>query len=204
MGYDMNTLGPGPSDLDEKVAEARATWRAALDRMHAAPDGPEKEALRAKALELPDPWDADPRYFRANIWGMGDLRDVMEKLGMIHWEHAGIPERVRLSDAQCDRLNDIYDRDGMRAYNAAHLEMDPALSWAPEVPAMCGWKFTSNDPWLITPVEIQCALKTYDDIEANKVATVLSEIDKDWFIDFWKDWIEYLRFAADNGGIVQG
>jgi hypothetical protein len=130
----------------------------------------------ARWAELRDPNNDPPWYFRLNIGGMSRTRPVMAELGMIHGVgEDGIPPWTRCPcEDQCE-----------------HNE--PVLRYAPEVPGIPEWKLGSNDPWLISSVEILGALHMLD---RNGPPTDPPE--------WWDDWVAFLRSATEHGGVRQG
>lgn len=84
-----------------------------------------------------------PDYFRRNIWGMGPLREDLERLGMGYW--SAVPN---FPDAQ-DQID-------------AHLRATYS-----ETPGIALHKFCSNDGWWIQQYEAESALKIWEKLEAG-------------------------------------
>jgi hypothetical protein len=117
--------------------------------------------------------DEDESYFRANITGMGILRDVMETRGMGFWTD-----------------HPRFEAEGSEADNEAVRRFHiPGIRGIPLT------KFCSNDGWLVTPEEILGAL------EIHREHPPIQQHDLgDYTIERWEEWIEFLQGATKNGG----
>lgn len=115
--------------------------------------------------------DGNGQYFRLNIWGMGEYREVMERHGMVDWSVDPPPDP------------EDWDDDEQR------------LRWQTDVPAktfgIAGYKLCSNDGWLVTPEECRSALAAWESSE-NKVNETLD--------DYWFSWLRFIEGAIEAGG----
>lgn len=153
----------------------------------------------------------DVTYFRLNIWGMREASDVLSPLGMIH-HYGNHPPFPQLPDI------DGFDGCGMEV-DGAYIELDEApekfppaaheyqrahedvLRFSPEVPGIPGWKFGSNDGWLVTPIDIQGAIAQL--VNAAKAACVEPAAmlastagDRTYVVEF----VEWMVRAIPRGG----
>lgn len=175
MGYDMSMVtAPDGSG----AAEARAL----MDRLNPRSEGGERE----RWLAAYDRWNKDRGYFRLNGWGMAKARDVMEPLGMVHWvgEHPPFPEPASFG---LPRWPDEEDTDPRAVEFLAAVEQ--VLVWTPEYPGIPGWKLSSNDGWIVTPIEIMGALHQLDTAES------IPELP-----EWWAEWVAYLLRAVEHDG----
>lgn len=117
--------------------------------------------------------DGDGQYFRLNIFGMGDYRELMGRCGMVDWE-VGPP-----SDPT------DWDDDEQR------------LRWQEDVPettqGIAGYKLCSNDGWLVTPEECTAAVRAWREHEDEMRENEDLE-------DYWFSWVGFIEGAIDTGG----
>lgn len=132
----------------------------------------------------------DDGYFRLNVWGMGECRQLMFNLGMAYEApEKCIPPWPELADFGLTEYPDD-PADDTSGFTQA---CDDVLRWmAPDHPGIPLHKLGSNDGWLVTPLECKGAIALWNKARDNGA----SEPPVDW----WSRWLEYLRRAADNGG----
>lgn len=168
MGYDMEVREPGrerprlPKRNDNGEMDAEDVQRYVAER---------------------DAWANDGNYFRANIWAMSVLRDVLSK-------YALLTERGHPSWPRGDE-----DTTAVRAQRA------------PTDTAVGAWKFCSNDGWIVTPDECLILSQGIDealneaDFERVLAAALSGRDDK---ADQWEQYIarfgEFCWSAAMRGG----
>lgn len=133
--------------------------------------------------------EADQAYFRLNIFGMGTYRDAMEECGMIFWP---------VSNFDWPKRDDFVSDEAYRAACEEYRDRD----FGGVIP---GHKTCSNDGWLVTPDECRRAVEAYNDwieeIGAEyEPEPVPAAIEMDGDVDYWRQWIDYLEHAANNGG----
>lgn len=206
MGYDMYTAD-GPDETETAAVKAAEAHRAELvARLRTATSPQEAAQLREEIDEAYEALGSARRsYFRLNIWGMRTALDLMEALGMLtdesmpKWPR---PEEYGLtqSPADPDWFEEGPDKaKAERALTAAgrrFLADQRAVADADHGgPGIAAYKFTSNDGWLVTPREIEAALKAYESAQAEDKAAVTQS--DPW----WPSWIAYLSFARERGGI---
>lgn len=131
-------------------------------------------------------------YLRRNIFGMGPVRDDMERLGMGFWAEKYVEQPAF---PRHDSYGVTYnDEDEVVGDRAKEYEKDLAdhLSWhGPEIPGIPLHKFCSNDGWHVTREECRAALHLYE--EALKSGEPHPE-------SFMDDVIPFLREAAATDG----
>jgi hypothetical protein len=110
--------------------------------------------------------DDEPGYFRLNIFGMSRYRDYMDELGMLDWQTSA-PDGEGYEDFALD-----------------------------EPTGIPGYKFCSNDGWLVTPAEIRVALALAE--SSGKAAKLRKQLGED--ADYWAAWIKYLQRAEQAEG----
>jgi hypothetical protein len=156
-----------------------------------------------------DDWEGyralrDQFYFRANIWAMGTLRELMGRLGMLNGAQPPQPPRPEAYGiADSDEMEGA-DRDDPqhRAYQAA---LERWLRYGCEAPGIPAAKLSDNTGWWVTPLEIVSALRQLRTLGGSPVAAALAEhaARGDWeptaLHRFWDDWIDFLFRAARDG-----
>lgn len=119
-------------------------------------------------------------YHRLNIWGMGECRDAMVKLGMLDLT-ALPPEFPEWKEGFTSEEEDRYNE-----------EMNDALGRVPTPTiGIAAYKLCSNDGWHVDPDEIDEALRHYDST---------SEEDREFVPSYFGEWIAFLRLASKDGG----
>jgi hypothetical protein len=117
-------------------------------------------------------------YFRANIFSMGTLREVMMRLDAL-----SLDSPPRFPDAL----------QGVTEPNHAQKEMLAKWQAAESEDGLIPiWKLGSNDGWIVTPSEIRHSL------EHMKGWVPKPEGDVD--LDYWIEWIAFLRHTAKHHG----
>lgn len=157
--------------------------------------------------------DDDPGYFRLNIWGMGMMYDVMGVAGVLDFEarHPKWPKwpPKGMSEERAEQLESIRfenedadapttpptraEMEQIEAHRQAETEVRSKRSRKRgKVP---GFKFGSNDGWIVTPEE--CLLI------AEAVREVLAcgaEWDPKSVLLLILRWAAYNELAAEHGG----
>lgn len=182
MGYDMSIidqLSPA-EEIDKEDARARFE-QAVLERDE---NGGSQEAV-SEAYDAM--YAADLSYFRLNIWGMGEYRTSMAKLGMAHnkGDHPRFPDWN-------PEWNEVEDYESLPEYQVYEDLCKKARSASVEYPGIPIWKFCSNDGWIVTPIECMSALKIW---EAEGCPN-----PDEGEPEYWLRWIDYLRRASEHGG----
>jgi hypothetical protein len=204
MGYDMTIA----QERDQAEKDAIAAARKHIDTLtspHKAPEGEERDAAEKAWKEAWQAYDnADRSYFRLNIWGMGRCRTAMDHLGMVTDEDAPnfpTPEDFGLSEYPEDPVD--YDGDERAAMDAKLTDADrqflaavkAVTDFEPEpVRGIPIGKFGSNDGWLVTPRQIEAALKTWHGWPEHVRADTEAELA------WWPEWIAFLTYAQGRGG----
>jgi len=188
MGYDLYWVKPGG---EEAATSPQMTFE----------DGDSGDAERGDT--------ADPGYFRLNIWAMTETLTVMFSAGMItefRWPRFPKPAAFGLADEP-----EHYDSNGDEVIYAPGSPEARYVSSYNEVfrrdsgTTIPGFKLGTNDGWLVTPDEIRKSLIAYDrwcgDNGISSGTALLSEDAGDLVeLQWWDDWIEWLKKAADHGG----
>lgn len=197
MGYDMHQITKltdaeqtikdlALDRFNTAVAERKATERGTADY----------EAAQAKVDAAYEAMDgSDPGYFRLNIWGMGRCYEYMAKRGMVYDAASPGPwpaypelgpdatdEEEEAAEAKYEELS--------RPLKAAHPDGGDTIP---------GFKFGSNDGWIVTPAECAAALA------ANAGYTPPTYLDDDGTekpVTWWDEWLRFLQRGADNEGFT--
>lgn len=229
MGYDMRWLRKSSGE-EEAVAEARTAfyaacavrdaipkeergeytaeeWRARRDGKAGFDDLPANASERYRSaqeavLRLSRALHkADASYFRLNIWGMGKVRDAMERLGALYGDY----DRVAEPDYPQNLPDDYYEDDGPERFPERHAQVVAALSWSPRENGEGGiplHKTCSNDGWIVTPEECFVAASIIRAADTQDVLKVLVSygIDNEGWLETWNDWVQWLADASEHGG----
>jgi hypothetical protein len=145
-------------------------------------------------------------YFRANISGMGVLRELSMACGLMvesespKWRP--LDEFGLTSDAYFDMSEgDVEPNEGFQEYQAAQRRNlrhhGTAFSGLPV------HKFCSNDGWVVTPEEIEAGLARMDMAKLDAAFTdrQLRRSDGDEGIrEFFAGWLLFLSRAKEYGG----
>lgn len=183
MGYDMTTV-----TIDEgeaaRAEDLRTRIRTAYDEGRRHDADKLREELRA----------AERSYFRLNIWGMGEARQIMDRAGMLdlhrpeaaRWpkdeDHGVTPEMWNDWDGEPDDKTPAE----LRAYLAACAVVTDSQRDVPTgIPLH---KLGTNDGWLVTPDEIGAALAALGDKQLPDAP------------QWWAAWVDWLRYAQAHGG----
>lgn len=158
---------------------------------------------------------AEQSYFRLNIRGMSLWCDVMYEPGMAFEddEHPPWPkaEDYGLTQEQAWAAMDPEEYPGtdltpqmLEAGKRMNAENDRILAWhgKADTPGIPLHKFSSNDGWIVLPVECEAALRIY--------TAKLDEIGADTMHNFignkignrgrWAQWLAYLNGAITHDG----
>jgi hypothetical protein len=133
-------------------------------------------------------------YFRLNIWGMGTMRGIMERAGVLSYEsHPSFPdypghEHFDADDAPKDAVGG--------AYREACTAVIESVASDGRVPA---YKFGSNDGWLVNPDECRVIAKGLRDlVECDEVHG--DEDDGSWkWSEEALDFADFCERAAEHG-----
>lgn len=157
------------------------------------------------------------RDFECNISGMSDIRDGLERFGMLaHHKHRPFPE-VRPfwpdpnDSSGFDGALDMYadqEFSPERPGDVAETDWKAALAFQAVVEAVLveepapvegipAYKTGSNDRWLVTPGEISAALEAFD---RNRPADYMADPDDPWSDEsFFLGFVDFLRACRDGG-----
>lgn len=149
---------------------------------------------------------AEPLYFRANIWAMGNLRSIMEAAGALDWDTEMPswpdidPELEERLDSEDDKVREQaeaeYDEltDGLRETRSE----DPG-----KVP---GFKFCSNDGWVILPEECRALAERLKAMPPEQILEAVrgdsKDDEKEWLLDYVKEYAEFCAEAAERNGFA--
>lgn len=179
MGYDMYWRAPREDD-NAGLAEAQKAFDEAVRARNAFPHGSPQAIEAQKLVETTYTGlnSAERTYYRLNVWGMSRARELMNERGMLctpgEIAYDEWPEYVE--EGTPERARYEAERDVLLA---AHRG---------ECPGIPVHKLCSNDGWLVLPGEITAALAAND-----KHAP---PADVEW----WPEWIDWLRDAIDRDG----
>lgn len=133
--------------------------------------------------------DRDRDYFRLNIWGMSEARDLMYDLDMLaepEPEHSPWPD---CPEGEWVDEEDVQPGTPWAEYHAAqeavcaeHLNRDD-----PRLPIH---KLCSNDGWIVTEVECRALVGMANDGRANGFELP----------EWWEEWIDFIDHCATHGG----
>lgn len=186
------------------------------------------EYKEAQAAVNAEPWTVDPGYFRANIWGMGQIRDWMSQGDM--WD-----EEAEFADTPVDlatfglteeeawgEISDLSE-EKQAAYEkmsaASDARMRGMVHQAEDggIPPI---KLSDNSGWWVTPDEIVTALAKLRNVRQNvdfttrvehdfahspdgtfvySSKTVLAE-DPSGDAEWFATWVQFLERAAKHEG----
>jgi hypothetical protein len=131
-------------------------------------------------------------YFRLNIFGMSDYRNVMQALGMLDFDAHRPP-----FPCMEEFLNDSEYQEACREITDAE---------APTPSGIPPYKTGSSDGWLITPRELRAALATYDATtkvqRSDALWSGLGDVNMEER-QYWNKWILFLRRAEKNPCLVK-
>jgi hypothetical protein len=171
---------------------------------------------QAEVLRISDEMDKARRsYFRLNIWGMARYRDVMDAVGMGYWaehpewdgigeypsqEHAWAAQEA-LSECNGDveaALAYAHGYDGveltMELIQQARFDQEASdavrRAHPGETPGIPLVKFTSNDGWLVTPVECSSALQLFGEFIRHGYGSEMGDLH-------WQEALTSFRKADD-------
>ncbi|MGG8408242.1 hypothetical protein ACM614_17380 [Streptomyces sp. 12297] len=190
MGYDMY-IENAPDDA-ERAALAKAEEALKEARKTGGDVGAAYEALDAANLS----------YFRFSIGSMGAARHLMTGLAMLSPEEE--PEWPEIKEKGFSEAMEALrnDPDDAAARKTVQDVMDRAegvheaiRTADPDGPGIAAYKLTSNDGWLVTPRELDAALKAYESAPSEDRAAA-----EDEFGPYWTAWIEFLTRAQGRGG----
>ncbi|MGH3647629.1 MAG: hypothetical protein ACRDTM_10720 [Micromonosporaceae bacterium] len=144
-------------------------------------------------------------YFRLNLHGMGRFYDAMQQVGMLYDSRPAGP----WPQSPSRRIEEIvYELGRGGTPHAGPDELRQARDYAetlrrhlsahpPGGDVIPSHKFSTNDGWIVTPDEIKAALSAYEAAGAGAAERLLSTRDE---LNYWDNWIAYLRRAIDHEG----
>lgn len=142
-------------------------------------------------------------YFRLNIWGMGNWRDAMDQVGMVHdAPFPGFPEYP--GDEHYD-WDEEYNRTP-KTPQAEAYEAKLATALAEHgSPGMAMHKFCSNDGWHVTKEECASAVAAWEEY-CDDGGPILDE-EKELLYpvedrSYWDEWITFLTYGATHDGFI--
>lgn len=187
-------------DSDDAYEGRTPRWVAAQDQVRAA-----SRAIR----------EAEKSYFRLNIGGMGRYMRLMDRLGMVFEDdpHPPFPEPEDFGTT----WDDVYAAESPEEYPGhectdgrlvAALKVkeasDAVLAFhgKADTPGIPEHKFSSNDGWIVLPVEAEAAVRIWREFVAaegeEKALAVVREHVGD--TGYWLEWIAYLAGAVRHNG----
>ncbi|MFI6007070.1 hypothetical protein ACIA98_43305 [Streptomyces sp. NPDC051366] len=187
MGYDMY-VEDGPDEAERIAIEA------AHQQLKQA------RATCTGVLEAYQKLDAATRsYYRFSVWDMGTARDLMGAFGMLTFEdEPAWPDAADYTEARAALEKAPEDEDARQAVEAAHARVSAAMEAVciadPAGAGIAHYKLCSNDAWLVSPREIEAALKAY----ASAAPEDRQEAGRDFGL--WDSWIRFLTQAQARGG----
>jgi hypothetical protein len=185
---------------DEAYVGRTPRWSAAQDQVLAA----------SRAVD-----EAENSYFRLNIGGMSRYMGLMDRLGMVFEDdpHPPFPE----AEDYGTTWDDVYAAESPEDYPGhewtdsrlvAALKVkeasDAVLSFhgRADTPGIPEHKFSSNDGWIVLPVECEAAVRAWrefvaDEGDGQALAIVAEHVGD---TGYWLKWIAYLAGAARHDG----
>lgn len=141
------------------------------------------------------PNGGDGDYFRLNIWGMGDYRQIMWDMKMVNEDRA--PEYPKALADQVDDWDRYYDDPtSYPEYRQAAEGWTEYRGPSKGIPLE---KFSSNDGWHVLPDEIGEALEAYEEYCNQGGALPFDDKERD---AYFEEWIQFLRHTRDHGGFL--
>jgi len=212
MGYDMKIVDD-PTDQAE-VARCRGRFFEAVERR----DASTTLVGRTKAQTLVEERGremaaAEIGSFHLSMSAMFICRTRMAERGMGHDEGGPRPPWPRpeaygyLSVDEYRTEDEIHDEDEtdsstwperLRRFREDAMRV---LAWSPEIPGIPLHKLSSNDGWLVHPIDCLGALHRLDEFRQvhGDTAALLPSFDGRP-VGWWGDWIAYLHLASQHGG----
>jgi hypothetical protein len=159
--------------------------------------------------------DGRPEYFRLTVFGMAKAVGLMSMLSMA--DSTVLEKRLpTAADFDLDYVPQRFDEKGNRidyAPDSTEERFLSAVERERDGDSGCRipfYKLRTNDGWLVTPAEIERSLARYEECFAHfaKLPSDLPWVvieDGVWTgeletVEWWGEWIEYLRAAAGHGG----
>jgi hypothetical protein len=151
-----------------------------------------------------------PGYFRLNGRGMSEAVDAMNAIGMVNLSWPPYPEAAAFDLPEAPPF---------------WSEAGEPIAYPPDTPEgrfqraavdvlesdsgglIPSYKLGSNDGWRVTPEEIERALAALDVYAAkhpeaeDPTLHIAADDGTILELDWWGEWIAYLRGAVDHGGI---
>ena len=181
MGYDMYWVEV-PATVAAAHAAAAVAFQDAVDARNA---GTGTQAAAQAAFD--HYFASQPNYFRLNIWGMAEVRQVMARAAMSYpSQPADYPDEAADEAA-----------DGDSPARARWLR-----SGVQERPGIAAHKLGSNDGWVVTPLECLGALGQWQTwCGAHGLSPDHTPRGADGQpIDYWAGWLAWLTASASVGG----
>lgn len=131
-------------------------------------------------------------YFRSNIWGMGPLREALDKLNLGYWpDGRDIPD----PPSEGDFPNEQAFQDAIREWLSAH----PSATGSEEAVGIPLHKLSSNDGWLLTSDECTEVVTLYKVLES--AGTPSRSLDPE-VVERLNEFVRFLDGARWAGGAV--
>lgn len=127
-------------------------------------------------------------YFRLNIFGMSRYAKLMYQLGMVHKSHFPAQHEWPEYDETLGDEAEFQHTIACKPLLTRHEGDNPTIPYH---------KLVSNDGWYVTPDECAAALAVYNSIKDDQRDRIAEETGD---IDYWDQWIEYLKRAAEHEG----
>lgn len=202
MGYDMYWRKVDPAETEAVEAARKVAYAAASTR----------DQVSAAVRDLAE---AEKSYFRLNIRGMARFCDLMEHLGMAFEDdpHPPFPKAedygITWDDAWAAASPEDYPGyewtdsrlvAALKVVEASNAVL--AFHGRTDTPGIPLHKFSSNDGWVVLPVEAESAVRIWQKFVADegeeKALAVVGEHVSD--TAYWLKWIAYLAGAARHNG----
>lgn len=218
MGYDMYRAAPPTPEEQQTKAVNQARFNALVKARdlfdHGDPAAAKIQGLVHDAYCARN--DADPTYFRLNVFGMGVAFEHLEHLGIATWvDKIDLGEWPKAEGSHVDEGwhqdghgpeapwygpdGDVVPADQVPPELRAHAaEVDAYVSWTPPgFVGIPGWKiYSTNDGWHVLPDDIRSGIAAADEQDPDwrdhlRVSDVPSYV---------LEFIEWMEQCADGGG----
>jgi hypothetical protein len=185
MGYDMTWENRNGCDVEAYEAARERFYEAARVRDSSGRGtGAADEAFRQMAA-------AEKWCFRLNMFGMSRYVGFMFEHGMVYEaQQPRWPTSDGLTDEDWATEDTGHETEPMRRYQSAAEKVRKAHGDQPGIPS---FKFGSNDDWHVLALECSSAVEIWE-------AAGSPILDGGDGGAYWREWIQYLRGAAEHDG----
>jgi hypothetical protein len=143
-------------------------------------------------------------YFRMNIWMMGEARQAMFERSMLN-VHPPYPPFPGCGEFGLEERPAFWDEDGepikypLDTAEGMYQRACECVHSGDSGGSIPVYKLMSNDGWRITPEEIERSLAEYTAAPPPCI-TLRFEDSTTSELEWWGEWIDWLRGAAHHGG----